>query len=358
MIKRLIRKELENFIPYNANQKPFKIKLDANESPFELPDNVKKKLAAYFLGDTSIRFYPDAGAVELRKTISEALNVDTDEIVVGNGSDQLIEIILNAFVNQGESVICPMPSFGMYKISTIIRGGTPVDYILEKENGYNYDIFKGIELIKKHNAKVIFLCTPNNPTGNVISSDMLLKLLKECPQTLVVVDEAYVEFWGESVAGFIKDYQNLIVLRTFSKAFGLAGIRCGYSISCKDIAQALNKVRPPYNIGSLSQLIAKLVLDEKAEVEKHIEYLKLQRQYLEEALKKIRGVHVYKSCANFILVKIDNALDVNAKLIERGIMVRDFINAPMLEDCLRISVGNKEQNAVLLEALLDILDNA
>lgn len=353
MIEKLVRPELREFIPYNANQIPHRIKLDANESPFDLPDAVREKLADYFRQKPQINLYPDTDSIELRKSLAEFWDIDIDGIVVGTGSDQLIQVLVSVFVGHGDRVLCPVPSFGMYKLTTTIAGGIPVEYTLGED--YSYNAEKIISLANSEKAKLVFLCTPNNPTGNSIPMVDIIKVVEACRDCVIVIDEAYAEFSGETAISLTSKYENVVVLRTFSKAYGLAGIRCGYSISCRALALELNKIRPPYNISSVSQLIAKLVLEEKSTTDEQIDYIVKQREYLANQLESIEGVTVYPSTANFLLVKVSSSREVNERLIQKGILVRSYGSSPMLEDCLRITVGLEEENETLLKELKNIL---
>ncbi|ABN54081.1 MAG TPA: histidinol-phosphate transaminase [Hungateiclostridium thermocellum] len=357
MIKDLVRPELQKLVPYVSHQVPYRIKLDANESPFELPESIRKKLADYFLKGPGLNIYPDNESVELRKTIAKYWNVDADEVIVGTGSNQLIQLIITVFVGKGEKVLYPWPTFSMYKINTLIAGGEPVAFPLDKEKDFVLDTDKFIEAVKTENAKVVFLCNPNNPTGGLVPLEHIEKIVKECKSSIIVVDEAYAEFCPQSVIPLVKKYENLVVLRTFSKAYLLAGARCGYSISGIEIANEINKVRPTYNVSSLTQLIAKMVFEEQEEMQKMIRYLIEQRGELEKSLKKIKDVCIYPSHANYILVKVPEAEMISKELQKRGILIRSFPNDPVLYDCIRITVGTKEQNDIFLEEFSDIINN-
>lgn len=358
MIKDLVRSEYKDFIPYNANQVPYRVKLDANESPFEIPMSIRKKLADIIMEGPSLNLYPDTDSIELRKTLSAYWGVDMEGIVVGTGSDQLIQVLVNTFVEKGDKVIFPAPSFGMYKLDTIIGGGTAAEILLKEEDNFDYNIDEFISKAKSEAAKMVILCTPNNPTGNLLPIKDIEKICTMCPNTVIVVDEAYTEFAGESASSLLPKFENLIVLRTFSKAYGLAGIRCGYSLSGKEMAVEINKVRPPYNISSLSQLVAKLVFEDREEIDAQIKYLIEQRKYLSGEIEKIDNVCVLPSGANYILVKLPDAKTVAKELEKRGVLVRSFGDAPVLGKYIRISVGSKEQNDILLEELKVIVNQA
>ncbi len=357
MIEQLIRPEIRSFIPYNANQQPYKIKLDANESPFNMPLEVREKLAAFILRDPKLNLYPDTDSSQLRKAIGKHWSIDEEKIVVGTGSDQLIQVLTNVFIGCEDKILYPVPSFGMYRDACLIAGGKPIKYVLEPKDKYEYSKEKIIDTYEKEQPKIIYICNPNNPTGNIMSSDDILEVLKHCRKSVVVVDEAYAEFCDTTVIPYVDEYQNLLVLRTFSKAFGLAGVRCGYSISCSQLARAIKLVLPPYNISSISQYAAELVLSEKAQIYKNIALLIEQREWMSDKLSELKGVTVYNSFANFILVKVNNLKEVNKKLCERGIFVRVFGTEPLLENCLRITMGTSEQNAIFLDELTSICYN-
>lgn len=357
MIEDLIRPEIRSFIPYDANQQPYKIKLDANESPFDMPLKARQRLAEFILKNPELNLYPDTDSIKLRKALSEHWDVDYRNIIVGTGSDQLIQMLANVFVGPGDKVLCPAPSFGMYADSCIIAGGTPVRYILEPENRFEYSKQAIMEAYDREKPKLIYICNPNNPTGNLMPKEDVLEVVSYCKNSVVIVDEAYAEFCGCTVIPDTKKYENLIVLRTFSKAYGLAGIRCGYSIAGTSLTRAVNLVRPPYNISSLSQYTALLVLEEKDEIQKNILSLVEERKRLSEELVKLQGIEVFESHSNFVLVRVENCREVYNKLCEKGIFLRIFGSSPLLKDCMRISVGTPQQNTILLEELAAICYN-
>lgn len=357
MIEDLIRPEIRSFTPYNANQQPYKIKLDANESPFNMPLEARKKLSEFILNNPELNLYPDTDSMQLRKALAEHWNVDFEQIIAGTGSDQLIQVIANVFVGPGDKVLYPAPSFGMYKDSCLIAGGTPVSYLLDPANGYEYSKEAIIEAYDREKPKIIYICNPNNPTGNLMAGEDVADVVMYCKNSVVIVDEAYAEFCQTTVIPYVDEYENLLVLRTFSKAYGLAGIRCGYSVAGTSLTKAVNLVKPPYNISSLSQYTALLVLSEKGQIYKNVELLMAEREWLAGKMKEIKGLKVYASSANFILVRVENCGEVYRELCEKGIFVRAFGQAPLLKDCLRISIGTHGQNAILLDELSSICYN-
>jgi histidinol-phosphate aminotransferase len=351
MINDLVRPELRKLTPYISHEVSYRVKLDANESPFELPQKIREKLADYFMKGPGLNLYPDNESINLRRMLADYWSVDHDSIVVGTGSNQLIQMIITVFVGKGDRVVIPCPTFSMYKINTIIAGGIPAEVPLKKEKDFALDVDALIDTVNKEGAKVAFLCNPNNPTGGLISIEDIEKVAAKCTGTIIVVDEAYAEFCDQSAIPLIERYENLVVLRTFSKAYLLAGARCGYSISNIDVSKEINKIRPTFNLSSLTQLIAKMVFEEREEVEKMIGYLNDQREYLFGELKKLKNVYVYPSRANYILLRVQAAKEISCKLYEKGVLIRSFSDDSVLSDCIRVSVGTKEQNDIFLEEL-------
>jgi histidinol-phosphate aminotransferase len=347
-----IRNDLKDFKPYKVNIIPYRVKLDANESPYDLPEAVRMRLAAELLEGNNLNLYPDSDADILRKDIAKYFNISTHEIVVGAGSDELIRIITSTFIEKGEKILCPTPSFGMYSIFTRVAGGTPVEIPL-KEN-FDYDMNAFYKAIDQHHPKLIFICSPNNPTGNTLGSSELLDLVANF-NGIVVIDEAYGEFCGKSVIHDIIRHPNGIVLKTFSKALGLAGLRIGYAVGNKDLVDQIYKVKSPYNINSFSQRAAELVLENMDIIEKRISAIVEERERLYREFSKIKKVQAYPSKANFILIRVADADRVRRGLMEQGILVRSFANDAGLKDCLRITVGTKEDNDILLQALEHVL---
>ena len=322
-----------------------------------MPLEARKKLADFILNDPQLNLYPDTDSIQLRKTLGEYWSIAEAGIIVGTGSDELIQVITNVFIERGDKVLYPVPSFGMYRDCCLIAGGVAIKYLLDPKDKYEYSKEKIIEAYNNEKPKIIYICNPNNPTGNLMSVEDILEVVRNCQRSIVIVDEAYAEFCGTTVIPYVDEYQNLLVLKTFSKAYGLAGIRCGYSLSSKKLATAINLARPPYNISSLSQLTAQLVLLEKEQIYKNIAFLVEQREWMARQLAKIKGVEVYKSFANFILVKVCNCREVNKRLCEAGIFVRTFGSSPLLEDCMRISFGTQEQNTIFIDELSSICYN-
>ncbi|MGE5474591.1 MAG: histidinol-phosphate transaminase [Ignavibacteriales bacterium] len=351
MKKSFERKVLENLEPYKYIKAEYKIKLDANESQFNLSDKVRERLCKYITGEFNANFYPNSDCDLLRDTIAKHYGLKSENIVVGAGSDQIIDIIYKAFLNQGDRVVVPYPTFSMYELTAKVYEGTPVRVKIASNGGYEYAVSKFIDTIKNEKAKIAFICTPNSPTGNTMSLKEIRQVIEACPDTLIVVDEAYGEFTNQTAISLVNEYNNLIILKTFSKAYGLAAARVGYSVSCNETADSLNKVKPPYNVAALSQIMAQYVLDDVEESGKRIKDIVLQRNSLFEELKKIQGVKVFPSEANFLLIKVEDSQKAYKALLDNGIVAINFGDKEDLENCMRISVGLDWQNKLILDSL-------
>lgn len=323
------------------------IKLDGNENPYGCSPAIHRALATY----PYFCIYPDPWQREVREALAKYTGVNSDNIVAGSGSDELIDLVLRLFLKEGESVINCSPTFGMYPFNTELCGGDVID--IPRQEDFSLDI----ELIKSSidkKTKLIFLASPNNPTGNLVPESQIRELLKK--DIVVVVDEAYYEFCGVTVVPLVKEYENLIVLRTFSKWAGLAGLRAGYGIMDPEVARLILKIKPPYNLNAAAQVGILVTLENRKELEQGVERLNNERNRLYGLLNSLPYFKTYPSAANFILCQLTrgNAGNVNAKLQEKGIFVRYF-DIPRLQNYLRITIGRPEQDDKLIKALAEIM---
>lgn len=348
MIKEYIRKELKDFKPYHSPFIPQKIKLDANESPFGLSENVKDKLIKWIQEEENLNLYPDTDSTELREALASFWDVNFDNVICGVGSDQLIDCMMKVLLEPGDKVVMPTPSFSMYRPTTILNHGIPIEVKLNED--YTYPIEEIIQSCINNNTKLLILCSPNNPTGNILRNKEIEKIAQtiKCP---ILIDEAYAEFGNESMIPLVQKYPNVVVFRTFSKAYGLAGLRIGYGIGSKEIIDTIYITKPPYNVGTLSQKIATWVLQDYKIYKERIEYIKSERNYLLEELRKVPNIVVFDSDANFILIETKDTY-LGEKLKEKEIFVRSFKGSEGTL-IIRITIGNKKENKILIETLME-----
>ncbi|WFD11158.1 histidinol-phosphate transaminase [Tepidibacter hydrothermalis] len=345
----LVKESIKNLKEYKTNKIDFKIKLDANEGKNILLQDIYKE-GIKFNEDFNLNFYPDNDAYLLKQEIKKYLNVDTSNIIAGNGSSEMIELVIKTFVDKGEIILSPIPTFSMYSVFSQIYSAQFIG--IQSNEDFKVDIDKLIEKSNELNPKVIFICNPNNPTGNLINKNDIKKLL-ENTNGLVVVDEAYMEFAEGSMVDEISNYENLIVLRTLSKALGLAGIRLGYMTANQKIIDVINKVKSPYNLNAISQYIGVKALKNKDKIFEYIEEVKNEREFLYKELNEMK-IKAYKSYANFIFFKWD-INNLYEKLIDYGILIRKFSDE--LEGYYRVSVGNKNENERFIKILKEIIEN-
>ncbi len=357
-IDRFIRPELAEFGGYSAAVSPETlkgkveiapneiVKLDANENPYGCSPRVARALAAY----THFNIYPDNDQTALRESLARYAGVSARHIVGGGGSNTLIDLVMRLFVNKGDEVIECVPTFGIYHFSANLCGGR----VVEVPRRQDFSVTPGmIRAALTERTKLICLPNPNNPTGNLMPRDDVLEILDMGVPLLL--DEAYCEFSGETLAPFVGKYPNLMVLRSLSKWAGLAGLRVGYGLFPDRIADFLLRIKIPYNV-NVAALVA------VAESLKDVDYLLgtvkkmiAERERLFDELSRLDWMKPYPSRANFILCRLSKgtAKDVRQQLQQRGILVRYF-DTPRLRDCIRISVGKPEHTDAIVRALREI----
>jgi histidinol-phosphate aminotransferase len=320
------------------------VKLDANENPYGCSLRVQEALASH----ERYHLYPDPNQGALREALAHYTGAPPDRILPGAGSDELIDLLITAFVAPGdEVVICP-PTFGMYKARTEVFGGRIVNVPRAERFAIDPD---AVVAAVTPRTKLIFLASPNNPTGNPVSQQTIVRLLGT--GTIVVVDEAYHEFYGHTVVPLVGEFDNLVVLRTFSKWAGLAGLRLGYGVFPAGIIAALWKIKQPYNVNVAAQVAALATLEDREAVEATIRRLRLERGRLFRALRKLQLLQPYESEANFLLCRVllGDARALKLALEAEGIFIRHY-SSPDLSDHVRISVGRPEDTDALMAALL------
>ena len=369
-LKNLIRPDIADMAPYTPIV-PFDvlsqrlgipaediIKLDANENPYGPSPRVYQALA----DETYYHIYPDPDSTLLRQALSQYTGIDATHIVAGHGADELIDLLIRLCIAPGDAVInCP-PTFGMYRFDTELNGGKIID--IERKADFSLDTEKIVEIVNSSsNIKILFVTNPNNPDGGMLG-DACLRQLLQLP-LIVVLDEAYIEF-GHPVgavsqphpigrADWVLEHENLIVLRTFSKWAGLAGLRVGYGIFPHWILSHLLKIKQPYNVNLAGATAALASLSDVCHLQKNVEKIVEERERLYRGLREFDFLEPYPSHANFILARVINrdAAALKARLAERGILIRYF-DTPRLHNHVRISVGTPSQTSVLLKTLLTL----
>jgi len=330
-----------------ARQAP--IKINQNENPFELPEAMKRRVVERALARPWGR-YPEFDPHALTAALAEFAGWRPDGVLAGNGSNELIEALLLVTVGPGTKVVIPEPTFTLYALLTSILGGEAVRVSLGPDLEYDADTIA--QARRQREASVTIVCSPNNPTGGTLPREAVERLCAE-GDGLVVIDEAYHEFAGESVVPLLAAHENLVVLRTFSKAMSLAGLRVGYLLAHPALVREIDKARLPYNINFFSQVAALAVLEEKGEMEANVFRLRRLRDALFADLQRIRGIRAYPSRANFILIELEDREPraVFESLYAAGVLVRDVSTYPRLGRCLRVSVGTEAENEALLDGL-------
>jgi histidinol-phosphate aminotransferase len=320
------------------------VKLDANENPYGCSLRVQEALASY----DRYHLYPDPNQGALREALAHYTGAPPDRILPGAGSDELIDLLITAFVAPGDEVIICPPTFGMYKTRTEVFGGRIVTVPRAERFAIDPD---AIAAAVTPRTRLLFLASPNNPTGNPVSQQHIVRLLDT--GVIVVIDEAYYEFYGHTVAPLVSEFDNLVVLRTFSKWAGLAGLRLGYGILPAGIITHLWKVKQPYNVNVAAQVAALATLEDREAVEATIRRLRLERGRLFRALRKLQLLQPYESEANFLLCRVllGDARALKLALEAEGIFIRHY-SSPDLSDHVRISVGRPEDTDTLMAALL------
>ncbi|GAA4731838.1 histidinol-phosphate transaminase [Flavisolibacter ginsenosidimutans] len=341
-LNNLVRENIKVLKPYSSARSEFSgvanIFLDANENSFGSP------LTKWY------NRYPDPLQWELKKKIGSVKKIDAENMLLGNGSDECIDLLIRTFCNpqRDNIIICP-PTYGMYEVYAHIND-VPVKEV-PLTTAYQLNL-EALEEAVDANTKLIFFCSPNNPTGNSLDREAIEMVLNNF-DGLVVVDEAYINYSRQrSFVADLKEYPNLVVMQTFSKAWGLAALRLGMIFASTEIVDVLNKIKPPYNINQATQELALKALDHLEDVNAMIKETVKEREILVKDLTAVSFVQkIYPSDANFVLVKMDNATAVYTYLKEQGIIVRNRSNVLLCEDSLRITVGTPEQNEQLVEAL-------
>lgn len=341
-LENITRENIKKLVPYSSARSEYEgdaqIFLDANENSLGsvLEDNFHR--------------YPDPLQKKLKEKISSLKNINAENIFIGNGSDEAIDLLIRAFCNPGrdEILIFP-PTYGMYEVSAAINDVGRKEVLLTNDFELN---IPEIKQAINDKTKIIFVCSPNNPTGNSFTENEVEDLLNSF-NGIIVIDEAYIDFSDKtSWLKKLNQYPNLVILQTLSKAWALAGLRIGMAFASKEIIPILNKIKPPYNISVATQKLALQVLNDEGKAYQKIKIIKAGKEKLKEDLKAFGFIKkIYPSDTNFLLIKVEDATSLYNYLLSKNIVVRNRSNQPLCENCLRITIGTPEENNQLLQAL-------
>jgi histidinol-phosphate aminotransferase len=337
--EKLLRENILNLVPYSSARTEYSRwdarYFDANENPYNRPYNR----------------YPDPLQVKLKEKLSAIKGVKPEQIFTGNGSDEVIDLLIRAFCVPGkDNIIMPEPSYGMYEVCARVNDINIKKALLKSD--FNLDTQVILDLVNEK-TKLIFICSPNNPTGNSYAESDILMIFQNF-HGIVILDEAYIDFAPHN--GFLKylqEYPNLVILQTFSKAWGMAGIRLGFAFGDNRLINILNRIKYPYNVSILTQNAALDMLERKNEMEMWIRSIINQRRFLEENLGQFRFVQkVYPSDANFLLMKVDDPVELYNYLESSKLIIRNRSKMPLCNGCLRVTVGSEIENKILIDKML------
>lgn len=355
-IKKMVQEEVRDLSSYEVKtileQKLDEkiVKLNLNEN-FAMPSKVVEKLLLEACRSIDVRAYPPPRGSLAVKAISDFLDFKETEVAVANGADEIMDLLMKVFVRRGSKVIVAEPTFPMYTFFTELYGGKKIPVLLKKDFSLNVD-----SILKRASkeTRLLFICSPNNPTGNQFRESDIKQLLEEF-NGVVVVDEAYADFASCSVINWVREYDNLAVLRSFSKAFGLAGLRLGYLVSSKPIIKYVQRVVGPFNVNSVTQQAIVLALQKWSYFKEKIDLVVNEREWLMKNLIQIDGVKPNHSDANFILFKVTkndlSSATLTERMEKRNVLVKDRGHLPLLENCIRVTVGTRDMNESFVSAL-------
>ena len=348
-LMKLIQRNVLLLEPYHVEDNDCEIKLHANENPFP-PSKELLDLFSASLQKLQLNRYPDPDSKALKDSIANRLDIKTERLVIGNGSDEIILFLLQVFCQEGDTIIFPEPTFAMYSIIAQSLSIKSASISLDSQWNFNADAL--LRSAEENNSRIIFLSYPNNPTGNCFSDIQVQKVI-ESFQGIVVIDEAYHDFSRKSFINQIEEHNNLVVLRSLSK-IGLAALRVGFGVADPLVINEINKVRLPYNSNTISQTFAEHLITNFELVQEQIDSIVDERHRLLDELQKVELVTAFPSDSNFILFKTEkSANNIFTYLSKNGILVRNLSSHPKLNNCLRVTVGTKSENDRFLSKLKD-----
>jgi histidinol-phosphate aminotransferase len=343
----LINQNIRALKAYHLEPEETQIKLNQNENPFDWPLPIKEEIARFCI-DRPWNRYPPFIPETLKAAIAEYAGVEAGSVIVGNGSNEMLLVLMLSLVNRDSTVITCVPTFSVYRLLTDGLGAAPAVVPLDAQ--LNYDVPKICNAVLMNPHATLVLCSPNNPTGTALTEEEIRKILG-MHKGFLILDQAYVEFGGYNAVPLLKVYPNLIITRTFSKAFAGAGLRLGYLLGTPEIVREMSKIKLPYNINFFSEHVAQVLLRNRALLADGLATIRKERDRLLADLMAFPFDNVYPSDANFICVRYSEKARLFEAIKKAGILLRDVSSYPLLENCLRISVGSPQENEALIDAL-------
>ena len=346
--------QLASIEPYDPKYLPADVMISANENPLDVPFEIRREVERA-IRKVPLNRYPDPLANELRDMIASANGLDRDQVLLGNGGDELLFDTALAFGGPGRTFLNMPPTFSVYVNNAQLTNTSIINVPRRADFKVNEDAV--VERLAQGDIDYTIVTSPNNPTGDTVS-DLLAKRMLEASDTLVMVDEAYFEFSRFTVRPLLEQFENLVILRTFSKAFSLAGVRLGYLLGSEAALREIKKVRQPYSVDAVSQAIGRVIYENRAQFEPGIDAIIDERARVIEALNALPGITAFDSQANYVLFRFDSSIDAGQvwqRLFDGGVLVRDFSRAKDLENCLRVSIGTEAENTRFLDTLKQVV---
>ena len=350
--EKVIRDEIRALSAYHVQSAQGMVKLDAMENPYRLPEALRREIGEA-VADAEINRYPDPTAPALVQRLRKVMGIGAEyDVLLGNGSDEIIHIIVQSVARPGAVVLAPRPSFVMFSVYAQLAGLRYVGVLLNPD--FSIDTPSFLRALAEHRPAVVFIAYPNNPTGNLFSEEVIGRIVAAAPG-LVVIDEAYNAFARKTFMTRLAEFPNLVVMRTLSK-LGLAGIRLGYAVGRPEWIREFDKVRPPYNVSTLTHVVAERILAHHEVLDAQARSINAERERLDGDLRKLPGVTVFPSDANFILVRVPDAARVFEGMRRRGVLVKNLhTGVPLLDHCVRLTIGTPEENRRCLAAFAQAL---
>jgi histidinol-phosphate aminotransferase len=348
-----LREEITGLAAYTLREHPSRIKLNQNENPYELPDEIKREILGRMASAKWSRYPPFVPEKQLR-LLAEFTGWKEDGMLLGNGSNDLLQLLISCILERGKTVIISQPTFTLYALLARSIGATVVE--IPMTDSFQFNIPELVAAARNHQAALVLLCSPNNPTGTCLSPGDL-RTIVENVDAIVAVDEAYVQFSPFSLVESLRHYSNLVVLQTFSKAMGSAGLRFGYMLGAPWLIEQLRKVKLPYSVNIFTLIAMEILISRWDVIKTWIDTILTQREALRYEMDKLAGIRVYQSGANFLLFETlrRQPKDVFQGLLSEGILIRDVSSYPLLGKGLRVSVGTPEENSEFLNVLRKVI---